>query len=402
VKSQCVAALLLVCLLDGTTRAELQAVEPYLQWRVVDVASATPDIVRVEARRVWRIACIADDDAALGHIESAAPGENGRVLLVDDALCRVAIVNPDGSISGFVGRCGPGPGELSGAYRALQLPDGIIGVSDGVDAPAVVTGGRGSVVCLDAEGVGRGLLPVGEMTASTPLCIVRDLRYNGDRLMSVTRRSVFEPPVLTDVLDVSLTDPKSGARELIVRSVSRAPIGEPLHSESEAYECYAYGRCDLSESGRLAVAPLRDEWAVAVREVDGTGVMLRRAWKCAKRSDADMQAVRRLLGLDERGVVMGHEPAIGRVRWRPGGDLWVEPGGMVRPEDVVACFDEFSPAHVLLRRVEIVVPQSAADSYLEVLEDGRLVLLEGFSSNVASSSGDGEAAVSLLELIDLK
>ena len=104
-----------------------------------------------------------------------------------------------------------------------------------------------------------------------------------------------------------------------------------------------------------------------------------------------------MLGGNEGCTALDHEPLVGRVRWRPNENLWVEPFGVKPQEEAIACFDEVSSEGVLLRRVHVVVPGSKPEDELLLLEDGRFVLLSGFGAPAEEGgSEDLRAEVSLL------
>lgn len=167
------------------------------------------------------------------------------------------------------------------------------------------------------------------------------MRSAAGRILAVTYRAQVQPPKMTAVLELSLLDAASGEREIAARQLHTTDMTELAINERDAYEPYASGRCDLSATGRLAMAPERDRWLVAVREVDGTGIVLERPWRSVDRSAAAKEEARRQLGSDTSRI-FETEPAIGLVRWRPDGHLWVEPRGVELPAGVVACFDEFT------------------------------------------------------------
>lgn len=101
---------------------------------------------------------------------------------------------------------------------------------------------------------------------------------------------------------------------------------------------------------------------------------------------------------DESAEIFDKEPAMGLVRWRPDGKLWVEPIGVDLPANIIACFDELSEDLTLLRRVHLEVPGLVRGGELLVMEDGRFVLLEGFSDDSGHADDPVAPAVTLLTL----
>ena len=378
-------------------RAELLPIEPHAAWPTRTVPERAPAEATLALHGIWRLECGGIAEPLIGEIVSVSAGPDGRVLLVDGQLCQVLIVSADGKVERAVGRCGEGPGELTGAYRAVSLPDGRIGIADGGDAPGIKFGARGNIVILDRDGLPAGEFLAGGDPGGVPVCVPRELRSTAGGILAVTYRAQVQPPKMTAVLELSLLDTANGQREIVARQLHSTNIGQPVTDERDTYEPFASGRCDLSATGRLALAPERDRWLVAVREADGSGFVLERSWRAVKRSPEAKEEARRHLG-DETSRIFDTEPAIGLVRWRPDGHLWVEPRGVDLPRGVVACFDAFTPEGVLVRRLYLAWPGAAADARLFVMEDGRLAVLEGFGRQLAGEAGDRAPTVTLLEV----
>ena len=379
---------------------QLEPLEPYLDWPVVQVPESAPRIETPALREVWRLACGDDADQVVGRIVSAAPGLDGRVLLLDAQLCRVLVVDPEGRVERVLGACGEGPGDFHGVYRGLQLADGRIGAVGGAPAPTIVVGTGGRIVLLDRAGDPAGDWLAGGDLNGQPLCSLRDLRHAGGHVLTVTMRTRASPPAMIFIREASLLDSRSGERTVVVRSLLRTDLREPTYSEADAYEPLAHGRTDVSVDGRLALAPERDRWRLVIRRPDGTGLVIDRPWPSVPRSDADKQAARRALG-DTGGIyeILDDHPAMGRVRWRPDGLIWVEPGGPSPELGALTCCDELSGDGRLLRRVRLAVPDGGRPGdRLLFLEDGRFVILRGFARQEGDEPPpDIEPEVILLE-----
>lgn len=126
-----------------------------------------------------------------------------------------------------------------------------------------------------------------------------------------------------------------------------------------------------------------------------------RPWKPVPRTGDEKALVEEMLGGHETCQALDDHPAVGRIRWRPDGRLWVEPFAVEPAEGAFACFDEFSPEGEYLRRVQLVAPGDPATDELILMGDGRLVLLKGFK-RVAEDEDEEVVAteVVLLEITD--
>lgn len=331
---------------------------------------------------------------------AAAPGLDGRVLLVDAQMERVLVVSPSGTIERLVGKPGEGPGEISGAYRAVQLADGRIGVAAGAEQLTFAFGTRGEIVFYDRSDRPDGVLAVAGEPGDVPMSVVRELRHAGGRILVATYRTRISPPRFIAIRELILLEPVTGTREVIARDLYPSALDDIMAREQDLFEPFASGRCDIDPVGRVAYAPERDRWLVAVREPDGSGFVVERSWLPVRRSPEAMERIEELLGGGDRCHPLDHEPAIGLVRWRPDGCLWVEPVGARLPVGAVACFDELAPDGSLRRRVYLEVSGGTDPGHLELLEDGRILLFEGFDVTGAGGADVDGPAVTLFDVPD--
>jgi hypothetical protein len=138
---------------------------------------------------------------------------------------------------------------------------------------------------------------------------------------------------------------------------------------------------------------------VVIREPDGTGFSISRDLDPIKRTEAAKSAMRKKLGCTDDCSVLDTEHLVGRIRWRPDGNLWVEPFGVKPIQGAVVCFDEFGPDGDFLRRVQVAVPATRPGDELLVLADGRFLVLSGFGESEEDGRGvEADAQVSLYVL----
>ncbi len=372
---------LIVCCLSAIAVVSAAApapITPWTEWPVLSVPADSPADVTLRPAVVWRLDCGAEAETVVGRIVAAAPGLAGRTLLVDNQLTNVLVIGPKGEIERTVGQPGEGPGDLPGAWRAFQLDDGRIGVAEGAPAFGILYGGAGKIILLDEAGDPAGRWWAAGDTGTRPISAVRELRCAGNVVLTATMRGEMAPGSFTSVLEMSLLHQPDGARELIARLLNEDKMSSRKINEGDYYEPFAGGRCDLSAKGQVAFAPDRDRWFVVVREPDGTGRALSREWPAIPRTPAARAEIITVLGGGDGCEALPDHPALGRIRWRPNGNLWVEPMGVEPAPGAFACFDEFTPAGELLHRVQLVLPGDPAQDMLAIMEDGRFVLLRGF------------------------
>jgi hypothetical protein len=389
----CIAFFGIVALANTPAQSE----DIWLSWPCTQVPESPPadEILRLKCE--WRLDCGVDSDEVVGQIRAATPGLNGRVLLLDRQLCRVLVVSESGSIERVFGQPGEGPGDLPGAFRVFQLPDGRIGVSGGAPAFSIQFGGTGKIVLLDAANLPAGVWKGAGDPGTMPVCSVRELRCSSGNVLVASHGMMVARSGAVRVEELSILNGGDGERTVVTRREFVEDTSSLEVNERDHFEPFAHGRCDISSSGRVAFAPYRDEWLVAIREADETGWSLSRKLKPIERTDASKKAMHEKLGGTSDCSVLDTEPVIGRIRWRPTGNLWVEPFGVEPAEEAIACFDEFSSEGNLLRRVQVVVPNLKAGDQLLVLEDGRFVLLSGWGGAEEIDTTDrGRAEVALL------
>lgn len=389
--------ILFVCLFSPVAPA--QDITPWTGWPVIEVpAEAAADAV-VTATPVWSLDCGLEADEVVGKIVSAAPGPNGSTYLVDRQMVQLLVLDATGMVTGTIGQKGEGPGDYPGAWRAFHLDDGRVGVSAGGPEYIISYGGSGKIVLLDDAGEPAGVWYGAGDPGTMPMSSVRDLRGGGQRVLAVTQRVEFVEGVLNSIQEVCLVSAPDGEREVLARLIHGSSVNDMTFLEEDYFEPFGFGRCDLSVTGRVAFAPERDPWKVVVREPDGSGFVMARPWKPVPRTGEEKASVEELLGGHEACQALDDHPAVGRIRWRPDGRLWVEPFGVEPAEGAFACFDEFGPEGEYLRRVQLVAPGDPATDELILMENGRLALLKGFKR--VAEEEDGVAVATEVVLLDV-
>ncbi|MBD3221626.1 hypothetical protein GF314_10325 [bacterium] len=388
--------LILLFLVRAALAADLAPIALHDGWPVRDLPADPPEEVTLATEVVWTLDCGDQAETLVGRLRHAAAGHDGRLFLADTQMGHVLQISPEGEVEAARGREGEGPGEFKGLYRVMQLPDGRLGAVGGAPAPTFVIGLRGELVFIDADDDPASHWLVGGDPGSVPTTAVRDLRQAGGRLLVVTDRTQVSPPEMTQVRELSLLEAPDGARTVIARQLWTTAMDDVAFHERDQFSALAYGRCDLAADGRVAVAPERDRWLVAVGEPGGTGVVWHRPIAGPVRSDDQREAAREEQGVADLTQICERDPVIGRVRWRPDGRLWVEPRGVAPRPGCVACFDEITADGHLARRVHLAVDGAPEHGRLQLLPDGRMVWFEGFEWR--DDAFEGAPRVRLLRL----
>lgn len=364
------------------TGAQPSIGEKWSDWPSVEVPEEPPSVQTVRTEILWRLDCSTNAEVLVGRIVAAAPGLDGRTLLLDGQMQRVLVMSRTGLLERAFGQRGEGPGDLPpGCYRLFGLLDGRIGVCGGGPAMVVHPRATGKIVLLDQADQPAGLWYGAGDPGSAPASSIRDLRCSNDNILVSSYSMVFKEASLSNRQQLAFINSVNGDRTVIGSREFEVKTREMRFEESDYFEPFAYGRCDISSIGQIAFAPLRDRWLVAIRSKVGKGLVLDRQWTQVKRTEGQKEAVWKALGGHDGCVALDSEPAIGLIRWRPDGKLWVEPFGIDPGDGAIACFDEFDSSGALIRRVRLEIPDLQDTDELVVMENGRIVVLRGFGDD---------------------
>jgi hypothetical protein len=235
----------------------------WAEWPSLGAAESAPAEIFLQLKNVWRLDCCDGSEELVGRITDAASGLNEYVLLLDRQLCHVLVISPAGNIERVLGQIGEGPGDWPGAYRVLQLPDGRIGVGDGVEPFTFQFGGTGKIVFLDQDGLPAGVWNgVSDRTAK-PMCSIREFRSSSGHVLVASQGTTFGKSGVVSVEELAIFDPGDGQSVVVSRRESVDDMSSQVISELEGFEPFSHGRCDISNLGRVAFAPYRDKWLAA-------------------------------------------------------------------------------------------------------------------------------------------
>lgn len=364
---------------------------PWTGWPERELPTTPPTEVGMVLTPVWTLDCGEDSDVLVGRIVAATPAPDGRVVLVDQQLVQALVIDPRGNVERALGRRGEGPGEVAGAFRAVALDDGRIGICQGMEQPGLILPAKADLVFLDQAGDPAGVWQLAGEPASVPVCNVRSVRHAAGRVLAATYHLEARQTMdCTITRELSVLIQPDGARTVVASEHVESTLTTET-DERENYEAFADGRADIHPDGTVAYAPLRDRWLVAVQSPDGNGVVYKRPWTQPPRNEAQREFARGEYGV---AMILDHEPVLNRLRWSRDGCLWVESTAVTPAPGAIACFDEITPDGTLARRIHLEAPGATEGDQLLLLEDGRFVLLHAFSPTTES---DTSPAVTLYE-----
>jgi len=107
----------------------------------------------MELTELWRVGG-EDGDLIFGRITDVIRHPDGHIYVLDNQLCEVTVISPDGEYVRTLGREGDGPGELRQPMALAFLSDDVL---------AVGMGFPGKIVSLNLDGTPRqSIYPIGE------------------------------------------------------------------------------------------------------------------------------------------------------------------------------------------------------------------------------------------------
>jgi len=325
----------------------------------------------------WRVGG-EDSDILFGVVSEAVSDEHGNVYILDNQLCNVVVISPEGEHIGTLSREGEGPGEVRMPRDVVILDDGSIGIAllfpsklvrltpEGEPLPSMVMGAKDGdsttpYVTLSCEARAGTLLMAGQH--SVPVDVGQERRQflcivNEDRTMG--------PPLCESSYIMDFTTPLVSEKELIPSFYFSNTIGP---------------------DGRVYAALSRDEYSIGVFSPVGTleKVITRkfdnrpRTSRETRRIDAVFAAADRQTPRRIESVIEPKNPVTPSLFVDEDNRLWVQNShsGDNQPEGVLMTYDLFDADGNFERQVAIHCEGDPAYDELKFLPDGRILLIKG-------------------------
>jgi len=246
----------------------------------VTLPADPPSMRSVELAEQWRIGGEDDEDILLGVITDAKIGSSGDLYLLDNQLSQVLVISPEGELVTTLGREGEGPGEMNQPHSLLLLDDDKVGV---------VQGFPGKVTVINPDDTPGGEIHIGGKPEDGGFNFVRELAKCGDHLVGRRGRATFEmetgKSVSTNTL--AIMDLEGADEVIVVEHTQESDMMKRVFDEkaefSELNEWGAGG-----PDGVLYTAPVRDEYVINARGLDGEMVqVMTRKFKPRHRDEED-------------------------------------------------------------------------------------------------------------------
>jgi hypothetical protein len=364
--------------------------------RTIDDDGPARGVERLSLRELWRVGG-EDEDVIFGRITDLKRHPDGCVYILDNQLCHVVVISPDGEYLRTLSREGDGPGELRQPTGLVFLADDVLGVGMGFPGRLVTMG-------LDGTPLGNHH-PVGA-PAEGNVAVMISLRY-ADGVLAATGGSIAfvgGGDSHTDrFLSVGDASCEAFRRVLEVRTPFD-PTGR-VFVETDNY--YIDGSWALGPGGRIYAPMKRDAYEIS--EFDTTGALVRvfgRRYEPRRRTQAEKDRVTPLIDpgrpAERHWTIADHDPCVTRIMVDPDdGTVWVltPHGHEDQPEGILETWDVFSPDGAYLRRAPVPVDPGISEGTCFLVGDDHLVVIRGTGSAFYAADDDGETEVEPLEVI---
>jgi hypothetical protein len=357
--------------------------------RLMDTDGPAEGVVRLELEELWRVGG-EDEDVLFGRIVNLTGGPDGNVYILDNQLCQVTVISPEGEFVTTLGREGDGPGEVRQAIGLAVMDDGMV---------AIASGFPGKAVRLHADGTPADTVyPIG-VPADGHVGVMISLQWADGVLAGSGARLVMDPSGQTENYADRFLAVCTGDCAEPVRILRKKTPLDPTAQKYVERDDYYIDRRWVMGSGALIYAPMeRDAYEISV--FDRTGELQRvfgRTYEQRERTQEDKEAVAPLINVSGRfaeTVAEDRDECVARLMYDFDDDsVWsLSAHGANEPEDgeVLESWDVFSADGEYLRQVQVPRGEEIVNGASFLVGGGRLVVLRGVSSSFDSEDEDEE------------
>jgi len=342
---------------------------------------------------LWRVGGD-DDDVIFGRIVDVKRHPSGNIYVLDNQLCQVTVISPEGEYLQDISREGDGPGELRQPIALTFLSEDVLGV--GVGFP-------GKLVSLGLDGTPMdSIFPIGEPSEGN-IGIMMSSQFGSGILVSSGGRIVFENEnnsYTERFLSVGEGDFKEFNRIL----ETKTPVDPTGRHFVETENYYIDMRWALGADGKIYAPMKRDAYEVSV--FDKTGKLLQvfgRKYKQRKRSNSEKDDVSPLINVAGRPEarewdISDFDESITRVQFNSDDNtVWVltPHGSNGQPDGTLETWDVFNTDGQYIRQITIPLGNEINDGTAYLIGGGKVIVVRGTNS---SFDGDEVSDEELAEI----
>ncbi|MFT5232776.1 MAG: hypothetical protein ACI9UQ_000798 [Candidatus Krumholzibacteriia bacterium] len=356
----------------------------------------------MELTELWRVGG-EDSDLIFGRIADVLRHPDGHIYVLDNQLCEVTVISPDGEFVRTLSRKGDGPGEL-------RQPTSLAFLSD--DVLAIGMGFPGKIVSLNLDGTPRpSIYPIGE-PAEGKIGVMMSSKFRDGYLVSSGGRVVFGDQHVKSHTDRFLTVGTGDLTEFHRILEATTPVDPSGQHYTEADNYYIDAQWALGASGKIYAPMTRDTYEVSVFNVAGN--LLRtfgRQYNQRIRTQDEKDDVGPIINVNggpptNDWNIEDKDACIARIQYNDDDDtVWVlTPHGDNETGSILETWDVFSTDGQYLKQVQILLGDEIEDGDAHLMGGNVMVVVRGTGSSQTADSGDGaeeedETEVEPLEII---
>jgi hypothetical protein len=364
--------------------------------RTIDEDGPAQGVQPLVLNELWRVGG-EDEDVIFGRITDLKLHPDGSLYVLDNQLCQVVVIGPDGAHLRDVSREGDGPGELRQPMGLVFLADDVLGVGMGFPGKLVTMG-------LDGTPIGTHY-PVGA-PAEGNVAVMISLQY-ADGMLGASGGSIVIAPGTEGHTErfISVSDASCSEFHRILETTTPFDPTGYVFVETDRY--YIDRSWALGSGGRIYAPMKRDAYEIS--EFDTEGRLVRvfgRKYRPRERTAAEKGLVTPTIdpGIPENTdwTIADHDACVTRIMVHPGdGTIWVltPHGHEEQPPGILETWDVFAPDGEYLRQVPIPLGEEIHEGTCFLVGQGRLVVVRGTGSSFYAAQDDGETEIEPLEVI---
>jgi len=353
----------------------------------------------------WRVGGDDEDSVLFGTINQVLVGNDGLVYMLDSQLAHVEVFAADGQHLHTLGGRGEGPGEFNIPLDMVFLPDGSLGVSEGLPGRMAALGADGSP--------GRVIVPQLKETGDGGFIVLINSRSAGDQLVfggqtvaidaatGIQTRTSFVQGF--DLEGQPLARYHAEERQWNFRSLT---LDEDLIDESMS-------RLAVLPDGRVVMNIPRNRYELTVMCPEGQiqRVITRpyRSWERNDQANERCRAWLEGIGTQIPGETptkqFDTEPDVAQLIASPDGMIWVltsracwEPA-----VGILASYDVFSPEGEYLKIVDVVGEGRPESDQLVLAPNGLVFQITGHTEAMMALQAQGgmeyDGAAAAMEVV---
>lgn len=357
---------------------------------VVHSPEPRDNVRTVTLEEIWRIGGDDDDDHMFGVMIDARSDAAGNVYLLDQQLCTVTVIGPDGEDVAILGGEGDGPGECRMPQTMALFDDGTVGL--GQRFP-------GRFVRVDLANEPQPSIDLGGPDAVREgYTMLIGSRSRGGTLLATSLHQV--PREGGQSRDSYLWGLDAEGRIITEFATASTYLDfQKAHFvETEMVAPFVTANT-VGPDGRVYYTPERDHYRVAVCAADGTP--LREITRPFENPRRDQQTIDRMNALFEEQdrqlpfritwEVSQVDPAVTGLHVSQDNHLLVSHArsGLDLPDGVFTSYDVYDDRGHWLHELHVRCQASTEHDGLIWLDDGRILLVKGLQLARLTASGNG-------------